>query len=522
MSKKGNNFEKNRELFEEGLGNISDRFIKEAADPKAGKVGFFHRRPSGSVGKALVTAAALSVAMLIFIMSIPVFNTYFRHTPPVSSGDIYGNAAANGNAGSPGAIDKMDGDLDVQEEPDMAETQGKDSYKTELNVGTAWDTIGDDTYAIDWDGYVWCAYAGTLVPIRQHLTCSCMPTITTTTYPDSCIPEWTTGAPYDETSPPDYFDHEHQLFGTEEVVPPCKSGRIYVSCSICGYSYTETFPAVSEHQIVNGECTLCGEIIYSTTPEPIGFVLCFYDLKDGSGGVGVYAKNYDGVSDYTGCGIIFDANEIIKIPAEFNGKPVLKVDSYAFHGLEIESVYFEGSNVTVIGDHAFDGCKSLLKVVIPDSVKIIEEQAFTGCVSLGSLKLSNGLTEIGKRAFKECKSLKSVIIPPSVDKIGEYAFDGCSNLEKVVFKRDLASIDFEYNAFNGTIYIKKLIAGDIEYPTEETSPVSEDITYDSEDIVPDSEDIPPVLDEVSLVPDENPPVSEDIYPVPTDETTPVW
>lgn len=101
----------------------------------------------------------------------------------------------------------------------------------------------------------------------------------------------------------------------------------------------------------------------------------------------------------------------VEIPAEYNGKPVVRIGNDAFaYAMFLESVY------------------------IPPAVKIIEHSAFSYCYNLGEIKFSEGLKTIGASAFCVCESfLRSVTLPKSLERIGDNAFVSCWELENVTF-----------------------------------------------------------------------------------------
>ena len=72
----------------------------------------------------------------------------------------------------------------------------------------------------------------------------------------------------------------------------------------------------------------------------------------------------------------------IKIPSEYNGKPVKE-----------------------IGSSAFSGCGKLIKVTIPDSITSIGEKAFSNCNGLISITIGNNLESIDTDAFRGCCKL---------------------------------------------------------------------------------------------------------------------
>lgn len=101
-------------------------------------------------------------------------------------------------------------------------------------------------------------------------------------------------------------------------------------------------------------------------------------------------------------------DENVKIPSEYNGKPVTKID-----------------------ESAFENCDFIKSVEIPDSVTSIGMFAFHGCTALESVKLSNALTQLNESLFADCESLTSIEIPNGVVSIRDGAFSGCSALENI-------------------------------------------------------------------------------------------
>ena len=91
--------------------------------------------------------------------------------------------------------------------------------------------------------------------------------------------------------------------------------------------------------------------------------------------------------------------ELIIIPSEFAGKPVITVKANAFR----------------------DNTK-LTYVYIPDSVKAVAYNAFRGCTALSEVRFGE-LTTIGQYAFADT-ALTSVVLPDSLVAIGMGAFEG--------------------------------------------------------------------------------------------------
>ncbi|MEG1510163.1 MAG: leucine-rich repeat protein, partial [Clostridia bacterium] len=134
--------------------------------------------------------------------------------------------------------------------------------------------------------------------------------------------------------------------------------------------------------------------------------------------------------------------EVIALPAEYNGKPVVAIGDSAFYNCSgLTSVTIPVS-VTTIGNSAFDGCSSLTSVTFEagSKLKTIGERAFYDCTSLTSLTIPAGVTIIGESVFSFCSSLTSVIIPAGVKNIGNGAFSYCSSLTSVTIPASVTTI----------------------------------------------------------------------------------
>ncbi|MDO4299884.1 MAG: leucine-rich repeat domain-containing protein [Clostridia bacterium] len=127
--------------------------------------------------------------------------------------------------------------------------------------------------------------------------------------------------------------------------------------------------------------------------------------------------------------------EVLVIPAEINGIPVLGIADGAFmyadyfYTLDIE----EG--VQTIGREAFKYCDKLGTVNIPSTITEIKYKAFytEGMVCELNFAENSQLAVIGDYAFAY-GGYRSITIPASVTTIGECAFGGCESLRKCVFE----------------------------------------------------------------------------------------
>ena len=229
-------------------------------------------------------------------------------------------------------------------------------------------------------------------------------------------------------------------------------------CSVCGEVFVaqEEIPALG-HDYVNGECTRCGETLYSK------------GLK--------FTSNGDGTCYVSGIGTCKDVDVWIP-PVSPEGDKVTSIGRSAFRDCTSLTSITIPDSVTSIGSEAFLGCSGLTSITIPDSVTNINNWTFSGCTSLNSIQVdenntvyhSDGnclietatktmlvgcktsviptdgsVTSIGAYAFYSCTSLTSITIPDSVTSIGCRAFYGCTGLTIITVPDSVTSI--EGNAF---------------------------------------------------------------------------
>ena len=88
--------------------------------------------------------------------------------------------------------------------------------------------------------------------------------------------------------------------------------------------------------------------------------------------------------------------------------------------------------VQEIGDRAFENCRMLNTVTFNgDNLTRIGRWAFFQCLQLQNIIIPEGVTEIGFAAFYECAYLNEVSLPASVQQIGDQAFANCSRMTKM-------------------------------------------------------------------------------------------
>lgn len=143
--------------------------------------------------------------------------------------------------------------------------------------------------------------------------------------------------------------------------------------------------------------------------------------------------------------------EKVKLPSEYNGKPVVEIVANAFKnnatikeviipvgyeiiGIEAFAYCAKLSSVNVgqygVGDakgltiraSAFKGCSNLTSVTLGECVENIDAYAF---YETGVIEINNrGLKKVGYCAFGNCSSLKRFYVPATLVQIDEGAFNG--------------------------------------------------------------------------------------------------
>ena len=134
------------------------------------------------------------------------------------------------------------------------------------------------------------------------------------------------------------------------------------------------------------------------------------------------------------------------------GKPIKKIDDYAFTNVRSLKEIDIPDTVEIIGRYAFANCEQVVKLTIPNSVKIIEAFAFSRLYSQPDLVIPNSVTSIGMYAFQHMKSLVSVTIPNSITEIQRDTFSECDKLVNVNLPNTIKTIgQFAFGNCRGLI-----------------------------------------------------------------------
>ncbi len=188
----------------------------------------------------------------------------------------------------------------------------------------------------------------------------------------------------------------------ESYMQTITSGRYYVqSPEIEGYlpirDYVEG--TINEDTEINVEYyRICNDLAF--------------EGLDASGKVTQVDEN---IVSYAVSGIGNCNNPNLVIPYEYNNKPIIKINNYAFK---------QNMNIK--------------NVIIRENIKSMGEKVFFCCSNLISANINS--ENVGFDDFERCSSLQNVFINNNVKKIDAYAFEYCSNLTDFIITSE--NIDF--------------------------------------------------------------------------------
>ena len=208
---------------------------------------------------------------------------------------------------------------------------------------------------------------------------------------------------------------------------------LMMGLAACGGNNNETTPGGNNPDETQNQGGATGQTQLETKPQQSGFsgeiteeLLRSWPETPATEFSYEKSLNYEGIRVETYMG----SDNIVVIPAEIDGEPVVEVASYCFandssiRGVVIPSTVVEirelfGNNkcvemviaegVEIIGYGSFHNCTALRKVIISDNITVIESMSFSGCESLEELHIPATLTEMDSTAaimsFAACPNL---------------------------------------------------------------------------------------------------------------------
>ncbi len=135
------------------------------------------------------------------------------------------------------------------------------------------------------------------------------------------------------------------------------------------------------------------------------------------------AEDFEFTADDSGVTVTKYTGEAayVHIPAEIDGKPVVKVDDKAFYETDVREVTFPDT-VTELGRFLFGGCTELVTVTLPAHLKTLPSGTFESCFRLLNAELNEELTRIEDSAFWGNSYLFALTLPDSLAEIEEQNF----------------------------------------------------------------------------------------------------
>ena len=165
-----------------------------------------------------------------------------------------------------------------------------------------------------------------------------------------------------------------------------------------------------------------------------------------------YCKNLEKVT-FTGAGLenieerAFESCEKL---SQFSFPNTLhSIGECAFIYCALTNVDLTNAPMTSMGRSIFSSCRKLTKISFPATMTVIPESVCSDCTSLQTVSFNgNQVSVIEKGAFRFCSALTSINIPDSVTKIETYAF-GSSGLTSISLSSNVKEIG--YSAFDTLI-----------------------------------------------------------------------
>lgn len=198
-----------------------------------------------------------------------------------------------------------------------------------------------------------------------------------------------------------------------------------------------------------------GEIENDTEIDVIYYPLCNNVIFTGLDSSGKITIQEDQIASYmigNGTGVIknalgdFDGENLI-FPDEYNGKPITKIDKFAFNGYSKIKTLILPNNIDVIGDRAFQGCSNLKKIRI--SKGNLESLTFYGCTNLEEAILGEGSIRVGSAVFSGCSKLSKLLIISEDFVLSSYSpFFGCAKLTNI----NINNTNQSYKVIDGILY----------------------------------------------------------------------
>lgn len=266
---------------------------------------------------------------------------------------------------------------------------------------------------------------------------------------------------------------------TDKVTAPTCSADGYTThtCTACQSSYKDTYVTMLGHQYDYANatsnsvsCTSCtgGSSTYTWTPQS-GFTYKFRSCTV-NGKHGYRIEYFEGTLPST-----------LKLPAVYDGEPVLEIDAEAFsanrnNGAKNLNSVVVPDTVIKIGDYAFSGCEHLSEVTFPNTLQAIGANPLSGTYyEFSKTKKNSGMgpTTVAPFIVNNRYLLKPLlelyqeeyVVPEGITVIADNAFSGtnCASLETLTLPKSLIYLGKDALAFCSVLKTLNIYKGVQEF-----------------------------------------------------------
>ncbi|MCI8455415.1 MAG: leucine-rich repeat domain-containing protein [Lachnospiraceae bacterium] len=131
--------------------------------------------------------------------------------------------------------------------------------------------------------------------------------------------------------------------------------------------------------------------------------------------------------------------DVLEIPEQLEGKPVLKIQNKAFFRHTFLREIRIPDSVTELGEKAFGSCTNLETVILSENITKIPEWCFAYCESLKHIAGLAHIIHFSAYCFYRGYAGSELYLPQEICLLGSYAFSECRQLEKLTLGKIGAS-----------------------------------------------------------------------------------
>lgn len=300
----------------------------------------------------------------------------------------------------------------------------------------------------------------------------------------------------------DYVEPSHKYEIIEKVEPKCtEQGYTVYKCSVCEETHIDDYVTALRHNIVNGQCSVCGknedECIESPHPYENNcdqtweiyrkgakeITITFAqdtELEEEYDYIYIYDKNNNLIGEYTGKEL---ASKTITVKGDLVKLTLQSDDSTTEYGFSISKIDVRYNDITS-DDFIIEGTTLVeyvgddTEVIIPNGITTIDGSAFSNSLEVEKLVIPDSVTTIKGEC---CWEVKSIIIGKGLcnlvdsesDEMLEDCFNMCFELKSIIVDEQ----NNNFSSIDGVLFDKEKKTL-IHFPKKKT-----DISYSIPDTV---------------------------------------